>query len=380
MTSPDRLQSFLAADPGNHLLACDLADALFAQGRYTDAEQVLEDLPATARDELAVRFRLGRYALMRGDYATAEAAFLRLTGQGHAVPALWHDLAFARLCLGRADAAEATLAEARTRFGADADREVLSARVAQFRRDYQASEACLLRALAMEPDHPAASGLRALARLDQGAPDAAAELAAECLAHHPDQHEALLVAGTVALWRRQLPQAEAAFARALNRHPGSGRALSGLGQLLLLREQLEAGRELLQRAVAAMPDHIGTWHALAWAQLLCGDARAAEGSYRKAYELDRNFAESHGGLALIAALEGRADEADAAIRRALRLDPACLTARYARSLRLEEGGDPEGADQILSQLLSKDALPAGVGDIRTFATRLRERLERAATR
>jgi Tfp pilus assembly protein PilF len=142
----------------------------------------------------------------------------------------------------------------------------------------------------------------------------------------------------------------------------------------MLQEQLAPARATLEQAVVAMPDHIGTWHALAWAQLMAGDATAADTSYRKAYELDRNFAESHGGLGLIAALAGRSDEAEASVKRALRLDPACITARYARSLLLEDRGEHAEAERLLAELLEQGAMPAGVGDVREFSRRLRARL------
>src|SRR5207342_527942 len=99
-----------------------------------------------------------------------------------------------------------------------------------------------------------------------------------------------------------------------------------------------AARDQLLHAVVTMPDHIGTWHALAWAQLLLGDIDAAAGSYQQAYDLDRNFADSHGGLALIHALRGETDAAEQAVKRALRLSPQCATALYAKSLLLSDAG------------------------------------------
>lgn len=374
MPSIDRLHAFLTADPGNVELACDLADALFAVSAFAEAQAVLLALPAAAREALGVRFRLARYALVHGDYAAAADAFARLTAEGHANPALWHDLAFAQLCLRDTPRAMATLAAAVAKFGDTPELAVLRVRLALMDQDYPAAEAALAFALALEPQHPVAMGLRALGRLDSGAPEAADALATACLALHPDQHEALLVAGTAAMWRRDLGAAEAAFQRVLARHPNSGRALSGLGQLQMLREQLAPARATLEHAVAAMPDHIGTWHALAWAQLMAGDTASAEASYRRAYDLDRNFAESHGGLGLIAALAGRSEEADASVRRALRLDPACITGRYARSLLLEDRGEHAESEKLLSELLSQGALPSDAGDVREFSRRLRARL------
>lgn len=88
-------------------------------------------------------------------------------------------------------------------------------------------------------------------------------------------------------------------------------------------------------AVVAMPDHIGTWHALAWAQLLLGDVQAAEASYRSALALDRNFGKSHGGLAIVELLTDRLPEGEASMNRALKLDPGAVSGRYAKSLWLQ---------------------------------------------
>jgi tetratricopeptide (TPR) repeat protein len=224
----------------------------------------------------------------------------------------------------------------------------------------------------LAPDHSTARGLRALALLDSGETDEAYATAEACLTLYPDQHEALLVAGTVALWKQDLDRAEAYHQRALGRHPNSGRALSGHGQLKMLRNELPAARKELAHAVVAMPDHIGTWHALAWTDLLLGDIDGAEASYQQAFDLDRNFADSHGGLALIHALKGRTEEADQAIKRALRLNPECATALYARTLLLSDSGHTAEADKLLAGLMANSPMPMTTS-IREFATNLRSR-------
>jgi Tfp pilus assembly protein PilF len=131
---------------------------------------------------------------------------------------------------------------------------------------------------------------------------------------------------------------------------------------------------VLQHAVKTMPEHIGTWHALAWTELLSGEIDAAANAYESAYELDRNFADSHGGLALIAALRGEAEAADLAIRRALKLDPNCATAHYARSILLADAGKTEDANRTIAGLMAGAPLPADT-DIATFARNLRARID-----
>ena len=92
---------------------------------------------------------------------------------------------------------------------------------------------------------------------------------------------------------------------------------------------------------------MGSWHVLGWTHLLAGELDAAEAVLQHALGLDRNFAESHGGLAAIAALRGRHAEAERGIETALRLNPGCLSAQFARSVLTSHAGDPAEARRII---------------------------------
>ena len=70
-----RLRGFLEKDPSNTEIACELADALCATGEHPQARQMLEALPDATLAAPGVQFRLGRCALMAGDYAQAEVAY-----------------------------------------------------------------------------------------------------------------------------------------------------------------------------------------------------------------------------------------------------------------------------------------------------------------
>jgi len=123
-----------------------------------------------------------------------------------------------------------------------------------------------------------------------------------------------------------------------------------------------------------MPNHIGTWHVLAWTQLLLADIDAAELSYNKAFELDRNFADSHGGLALIHALKGQTDFAEQSIKRALRLNPDCATAMYAKSILLHDIGDTETSEKLVQKLIQQDPSMQGISP-KDFTANLRKRIQ-----
>lgn len=380
MSSISRLKGFLAVDPANPELLCELVDALFAEGGFSEARQILRDAPESARATAGVRFREARLHLVHGDYADSEAVLTRLLNEHPGNDALIHDIAFAQLCQRRTEDARQTLALAQAGDANDASAQnpelgVLAARIAMMDGDFEQTQVLLAQVLAREPEHSTALGLRALAWLDAGDGERAALAAAQCLALHPDQHEALLCAGSLALWQHDPELAEPHFSRALQRFPNSGRALSGLGQVHMLRGELAPANEVLERAVVAMPDHIGTWHALGWIQLLEGDLDAAGRSYQSAYDLDRNFAESHGGLAVVALLNGRVEEGEASMKRALKLDPNSVSGRYARTLWLNQAGDDDAANGLFAQLLAEGVLP---GVTNEQAGQMAERLKARA--
>lgn len=369
-----RLRGFLALDPGNTDIACDLADALFAGGDYSDAQTVLESIAGDGASAPGVRFRLARCALTTGAYDLAADEYAAMIAAGHDGIAVRHDLAFAQLCLQRPEDAMRTLESAIVDFGATPEIFILKSRVEAMLEQYEQAAASADAALALRPGDALALGVKSLALLDGNQLDAAAQSARDALQVDPDQHEALLVASTLCLWQQDLEPAQNFFERALDRHPNSGRALSGYGQLLMLRNELPRAGEVLEHATRAMSNHIGTWHALAWNQLLRGESDAAEASYRSAYDVDRNFGDTHGGLALVAALRGDYDEAEQSIKRALRLDPDAVTARYAQALVMEARGDLEGSEAAIARLLPSTGAFAAI-PVREFAQRLKATLK-----
>ncbi|WP_170866243.1 tetratricopeptide repeat protein [Pseudomonas sp. NFACC24-1] len=136
-------------------------------------------------------------------------------------------------------------------------------------------------------------------------------------------------------------------------HPECGRAWSGLARLEFNELEFDAAEEHLKTAVKFMPDHIGTWHLLAWIYILRGDSIQARRALDCSYALDRNFGETHGGLAIVDILEGMTERAQKGIRRALKLKPDGLSARYAEALLLQQAGHPEKAAQVIDQVLDR---------------------------
>lgn len=94
---------------------------------------------------------------------------------------------------------------------------------------------------------------------------------------------------------------------------------------------------------------------LAWIYILRQDSAKAREALDQSYALDRNFGETHGGLAIVDVLDGKDEEARLSIRRALKLNPQSMSARYAEMLLLQKAGKTDEAVAVVNQVLDQPA-------------------------
>lgn len=208
-------------------------------------------------------------------------------------------------------------------------------------------------------DDAEANGVLALLLYDQGRTQEAREHVDAALARDPAQIEALLTLGSMQSDVLDLEAARASFDAIVRVEPSCGRAWLGLALLNLRELRFEQATHDAAEAAIHLSEHIGTWHVLAWANILLGDLDGARAALERALEIDRNFAETHGGLAVIAALQGREADARGASRRALRLHPQSLAAKLAEVVLVRRAGREAEAKRLLESLLSQP-LPARV--------------------
>ena len=371
MNRAAQLSHFADQDPSNPSLLCDLLDELLSADRADDALARIRLAPETLQQLPAVRFREARCAMLRGDTTHVVKILLPLVENMPDVPTgVTHDLAYAELALGQPDRALATLGRAKP-VGEDAIAVgLLKARIFHRLQQFDAALDALA-PLSVCARQAEIHGVRALILLDAGDTTLSSSEADKALALDPQQHEAALVRGTVALWDQRTQISTETFESVLTGHPRSGRALLGLGQCLMLRGDIPDAHALLERASVEMPEHIGTWHALAWCQLMQGDLSGAKRSFDRAFAIDRTFGETHGGLALVFALRGERVQAEESIKRATRLDPKGRSALYARTVLLLDAGHTEAAAQVVQRALLMTRGPA-VNVSVDFLYRLRE--------
>lgn len=170
--------------------------------------------------------------------------------------------------------------------------------------------------------------------------------------------EALVVEATLAV-AVDPAHAIAVYKRVLATAPEDGRSWSGLGSVNMMLRDFDAALPQLETARRHMPHHVGTMQLLGWCRLFKGDLDGAAREFTQALEEDRNFAESHGALAVVHAMRGEHAAAQDGIERALRLDRESLSARYAQMILSGEAADPERFGRLATKLLSRRPMPGG---------------------
>lgn len=353
-----RLLGFLSSDRQNVLLLRDAMTLAVALGDWTRGQTLLGHIEREGIAEPTLQAQACHLCLMGGDYARAATFGREALAAGVDHPAVWHNAGLAAFYAGDYPTAAALLA----RLSAEEQCSVvvLLAHARSLYQQGQSEEAepLAMRAIEAQGAPVEARGLLALLKYEHDDNLGALRLAREVLAADPDQLDALVACAGAHFELGDIEAARKVGLHATAVHPGCGRAWFGLGELQFNELDFGAAEQSLQSAVQHTPDHIGTWHLLAWVYILREQSGPARQALQAAYELDRRFADSHGGLAVVDVLDGAYDSARIGIRRALKLDPDCLSAQYAQLLLLRKAGRDEDAERLVRDVLDRPT-PSG---------------------
>jgi tetratricopeptide (TPR) repeat protein len=363
------LERLLQSDPGNDHLLRECAALALRRRDFDLLTRITEArLRGEPTDALALAVR-AQALIAAQEYRRAAEILESLVGAHPAEQAIRQDLALCHYCLGEYERARPLLEAA---YGAgERSAGLLRLLVSSEHHLGRLPEAVAIADANSVPARAdaALAGVYALLYLDESRSTDAAHWAGIALALDPECVDALTAQGTLAVTRGQAAEAQACFERALALAPATGRAWIGLGGIELLNQRLPQALEHLGRGVELMGSHVGSWHMLAWTYLLAGDLAGAEGAFEKALALNRNFAETHGGLGAVAALRGDTATAEREIETALRLDRRCLSAQFARSVLAGKDGDSGRARSIVLSAFSRLTADPAMAFARQFAAR-----------
>lgn len=354
-----RLDGYLRQDPDNAALAVEAFELALSLGLHERAGTYLDAAQASAGDDPYLAYRRGAWLAAQGRWDEALALQQDLC-QRHPEDA---DLAVAQANLlhyaGRHDDAEAAWSALQAAGKLPDHAWANRLRTLHFLGRLKEG----LALAGMHADvlrfQPEAAGVLSLMAVDAGDFAAARQWSDLALASVPPSLEALTARGALALAAKDAPSALAALTPVVQARPNEGRAWSSLGIAHLLLQDAGAAQAAFMRATALMPGHIGSWHGLGWARLLGRDGVDAAKAFERALELDRNFGESHGAVAIGHALAGQREQAQNHIELALRLDPASLSARFAQAVLSGALENPEEFQALAARALRGVEAPDG---------------------
>lgn len=363
--SSERLRSLerlLELDPNAPGLFRECAQLALETGAYDSLARICDArLGAHPGDALAT-WTQAQGLIAQRQYARAAGMLATVAGEPALNAAAEQDLGLCYFCLGEYERARPPL-EAGYQRG-ERSSGLLRLLVATYHHLGLTAEAAAVADANTAPARAdaALAGAYALLYLDLSRSTDAARWAKVALALDGRCLDALTAEATLSLARGDREHARQVFESALAVAPETGRAWIGLGSIALLERDFPRALERLNRGVELMSGHVGSWHVLAWAYLLAGDLTNAERAFERALTLNRNFGETHGGLAAVAALRGDATAARRSLETALRLDPACLSAQFARSVLAGQAGNPDQSRALIlaafSRLTASPALAA----------------------
>ncbi len=308
----------------------------------------LEAYPADA--ELMA---LSGYAYLQvQQFVDAERALSAALARGHDTADVRFHLAFAHFMQKRYVEALEHLTRPLVRSGFPLAALLRARCLQELARPVEAIAECRA-SLPVAPHDADLHGLLSLLLYEQGRCEEATPHIDAALSENPRQLEAMLALASSQADAGDYDAARRSFTALLDVYPRCGQAWLGLASVEAMLLQVEEARRAVERAAVHRAGHVRTWHVTAWIALMRSDIAAAERALDRALALDPECAETHGGLALAASLQGLDEDARVNVRRALRLDSQSMSAQCAQVVLLQADGRHWEALALFETLLTR---------------------------
>ena len=150
----------------------------------------------------------------------------------------------------------------------------------------------------------------------------------------------------------KLDESEAGFKALLEKHPGIPEAHYNLGVIQSRRKDYAAAQAEFQQAVDVKPDYVEAWTALSRAYEDGGDKAKALETLKEAESQNADSAAVHFSFGLYYLKAQQFDEAEAALKKAMTLDPSNTEALFHLATVSLNKGDTAGAVTLLEKYLA----------------------------
>lgn len=350
-----RYLGFLKYDASNVNLWLDCLKLAIEIQDWEQAKSLIESPPSEAHQVADANGLIGQVLLTLGRYQDALDHLLKAQEQGLNQPAAVINIAFCHFYLRQfTEALEILNSNPALESIFPRDYLLLLARLHHHLDGSETAIELLEKLHTLQAPDAESAGLLSLLLFEEERDyDKAMQLANTALQQNPYAIEALLARTSLHLEASEYDFAEADIRTATEKYPQNGRAWSSLALLEFNNFQFEKAKEAAEQAVIYMPDHIGTWHLLGWSYLTLNQLPEALNAFEKSYDIDRNFAETHGGLASVYAHLGETKKANNHVKLAEKLDPNSFALVYAKMVLLNADNKSDQAKTVFDNLMGR---------------------------
>ncbi len=363
MINPEELQQkistyqeYLTVDPENCHLLITLGDTQHQAGFFSESKQSFLRCLDIQPDNQIARGRLANLLISQNRFDEAIREYLKLLEITPDNPQLKHNLALCHFYSYRFDEAQKLFSELVDHIVTNRSSRLHLASIEHIQGSLsKAIKAC--KQLLEEEYDDNIDGYLAVIEYTATRLDSALERAQKVLQLNPHNVDAAAVMAIHHTENLEVEEAEAYYDIMIRYAPYDARGWHGKGLVYMQNGEQEKAIEYLQKSVDLLPLNTGLLVTLGWALINNSQYSEAQNIFHQSVQIDPNFAESHGGLAVALLMQRKTGEARVSINRAERLDKHSFAGIYARSLLNYLQGHRDQATQNLAELLEQHPLP-----------------------
>lgn len=346
-----QLQSYLQQDPENLSLILATSECLLQLGQFIESESLIHQALDKQPEKPELLFLLATIKLAMQQPNAAITPLNTLCKLGIEHPSIHYNLAYAYFMKKDFEIAWSILEKLiQTEMATLPEAAILGAKVLHHLG--KVTEAITLIEKHRQQIHTSETlGLLSLLYFDNQQPDLARQTAEQALTLDPQESQAQLTQATLQLDEVHCEQALTQFNHLLKINPENGRAYHGRGIAKMFLLDLTGAIKDFQTAIQYLPTFLGNYQALGWCQLANNNISAAKMTFEECLRQDRNFAETHGGLAVIDIIQGNLIEVQQKIQRALKLNANSFSGQFAQSLLLIQTSHAEKGQVELQKII-----------------------------
>lgn len=340
-----------ALNPASLVARDRLLNHLLDAGKFSDAEQRIQTLLATNKDDKTTQFFQARLLIARGKGAETVPTFQRMIKEEPWVPVFHHFLGLALIQANQLGQAVGALTEAVRLAPNSVDSRTALASLHLAQRSYDLAIEQAQAAIKLNAHNLIASVTLGDAYLRKGDWSHSQEVFEVLRSQYPKEPQPHIRLGMIARAEKRDTEAVSHFEDALQLDPKSIEPLEQLTTVKVAQGKAQEARDRVARYLTAYPDNALGFALLGRLWMATKNWKQAEDAFKKSLAIDNGVLDAYMNLGQIYSQNGRLDEALTEYNGALAKNPKYIPAHMMLGVLYETKNETEKAQRAYETVL-----------------------------